>query len=106
VACPFLEDESCSIHPDRPIACREYLVTSPAENCARPSAETVRMVPLAGTASNAIAHLGEEPPARVRWVPLVLALEWAEAHPDEGPARPAPEILQEFFARLGPKPAR
>ncbi len=29
VACPFLEDESCSIHPDRPIACREYLVTSP-----------------------------------------------------------------------------
>ena len=36
IACPFLEDESCSIHPDRPIACREYLVTSPPEHCAEP----------------------------------------------------------------------
>src|SRR4051812_30585124 len=27
VPCPFLEDESCSIHKDRPLACREYLVT-------------------------------------------------------------------------------
>ena len=35
IPCPFLEDESCSIHPDRPIICREYLVTSPAERCAR-----------------------------------------------------------------------
>ncbi len=36
IACPFLEDESCSIHADRPISCREYLVTSPAVNCADP----------------------------------------------------------------------
>ncbi|HEY5241787.1 MAG TPA: YkgJ family cysteine cluster protein [Polyangiaceae bacterium] len=28
VSCPFLEEESCSIHPDRPPICREYLVTS------------------------------------------------------------------------------
>ena len=34
IPCPFLEEESCSIHPDRPLACREYLVTSPAANCA------------------------------------------------------------------------
>jgi len=30
IACPFLEDESCSIHPVRLLACREYLVTTPA----------------------------------------------------------------------------
>lgn len=31
IACPFLEDESCSIHPDRPMCCREYLTrASPA----------------------------------------------------------------------------
>src|SRR6478736_2744986 len=40
IACPFLEDESCSIHRDRPLTCREYLVTSPAENCSSPSPET------------------------------------------------------------------
>ena len=28
IACPFLEDESCSIHPDRPLSCREYLVAN------------------------------------------------------------------------------
>ena len=37
IPCPFLEDESCSIHPDRPIACREYLVTSPAERLRQPA---------------------------------------------------------------------
>ena len=42
IACPFLEDESCSIYHDRPIACREYLVTSPPACCAAPTAETDR----------------------------------------------------------------
>ena len=45
VPCPFLEDESCSIHPDRPLVCREYLVTSPAELCAGPTQEGVTPVP-------------------------------------------------------------
>jgi len=30
IACPFLENESCSIHAQRPLMCRQYLVTSPA----------------------------------------------------------------------------
>ena len=29
--CPFLKEESCSIHKDRPLACREYNVTTPAD---------------------------------------------------------------------------
>lgn len=33
ISCPFLEDESCSIHPHRPIACRQYSVTSPPDLC-------------------------------------------------------------------------
>lgn len=37
IARPFLEDEASSIHPDRPSNCRDYLVTSPAQNCATPS---------------------------------------------------------------------
>jgi Fe-S-cluster containining protein len=43
IACPFLEEESCSIYHDRPITCREYLVTSPAENCSRPTAQNITM---------------------------------------------------------------
>src|SRR3546814_4912333 len=37
VACPFLVDESCGIYAVRPMKCREYLVTSPAANCADPT---------------------------------------------------------------------
>lgn len=38
VPCPFLENESCSIHAIRPLSCREYLVTSPPELCRDPAA--------------------------------------------------------------------
>ena len=33
VACPFLEEEACSIYPDRPLVCREFLVSSDPELC-------------------------------------------------------------------------
>jgi Fe-S-cluster containining protein len=105
IPCPFLEEESCSIHPDRPVACREYLVTSPAEHCALPSAETVRCVPLPLKVSNALQRLAAvEPGARsVRWVPLVLAPEWAETHPDDSSPRPGPEWLRELFDQMTSK---
>jgi Fe-S-cluster containining protein len=102
IPCPFLEEESCSIHPDRPTACREYLVTSPAENCSRPTPETVEMVPVPLKVWTALSRFDEVPAGGryIRWVPLVLAPEWAEAHPDEPPPRPGPELLQELFEKL------
>ncbi len=39
VPCPLLEDGVCSIRDDRPLACREYLVTSDAAFCADPIVE-------------------------------------------------------------------
>jgi Fe-S-cluster containining protein len=101
IACPFLEEESCSIHSDRPIACREYLVTSPAENCSKPTAETVRCVNLPGKVSAAVRSLdtgSSRHPAF--WVPLLLAPDWAAANPDDAPPRPGIEIIRELFGRL------
>jgi Fe-S-cluster containining protein len=95
IACPFLENESCSIHPDRPIACREYLVTTPAENCSRPTAETIRMVPLPAKIGVAVRELDKHA-CTGGWVPLILALEWADAHP-ESPPQPGPKWLEDFF---------
>jgi Fe-S-cluster containining protein len=97
--CPFLEAEACSIYADRPLLCREYVVTSPAANCSRPAEVAIRGVPLAAQMSTVIARLGD--PARPgRWVPLVLALEWAAAHPDEPPPQPALELLREVFQQI------
>jgi Fe-S-cluster containining protein len=102
IPCPFLEGERCSIHADRPVACREYLVTSPAENCVRPTGETVVCVKLPLKVWTAIARFDEVPPTShfIRWVPLILAPAWAEAHPDESPSRPGPDMLREFFDHL------
>jgi Fe-S-cluster containining protein len=101
VPCPFLEDESCSIHRDRPLACREYLVTSPAAECAHPTPETVRCVPLPARASAALRSVERDTaPAEADWVPLVLALDHAAAHPEEPAPRPGPLLLADFFARL------
>lgn len=103
IPCPFLEDESCSIHPDRPMACREYLVTSPAEFCADPSADTVRVVQLPAKVSTAVTLIGvpEDGSRRfIRWVALSLALDWADDHPDDLPPRPGPDWIRELIARL------
>lgn len=101
LVCPFLEDESCSIYEERPIACREYLVTSPAERCAAPTPETIESVKLATKVWNALARAGTEPGRRfVRWVPLIVAPEWAAAHPDGSAKKPAPELLKSVFDQI------
>jgi Fe-S-cluster containining protein len=80
IACPFLEDESCSIHAERPLVCREYHVTSPAEKCAKLYEVRVdkvepplHMSGVLARAADRIAGTG------ARTIPLVLALEWVEA---------------------------
>jgi Fe-S-cluster containining protein len=106
IPCPFLEEESCSIHRDRPIACREYLVTSPAENCARPSAETVRCVKMPRSVWAQLARFDpvERSAELLRWVPLIVAPEWADAHPEEPAPRPAPEWLGDMIRMLAELP--
>jgi Fe-S-cluster containining protein len=85
IPCPFLEDEACSIHAERPLACREYLVTTPPGHCARPTRETIHCVPVPARVSRAIRRIDEDvPPGQEPWIPLVLALEWRSAE-DAGP---------------------
>jgi Fe-S-cluster containining protein len=101
VACPFLEDESCSIYAERPLVCREYLVTTPAENCAQPTVEPVIRITLAGKVSLALGQLEPTTPERsVWWLPLILAPEWAAAQPEEHPARPALDVLRDLLGWL------
>jgi len=101
IACPFLEDESCSIHPDRPLACREYLVTSPAENCRASSDEGIRKVLLPARPMPAFASLdGPTPAGGVRWVALLLAPEWADANPEPPANEPGIDLFARFMASL------
>ena len=104
LACPFLEDESCSIYPDRPSSCREYLVTSPAVNCSAPRVDNIIKVDLPAKMSGILFRfgdgLGEQP---LRWVPLPLLLEWTAGHSREAqPAIPAPQLFENFMRKVVP----
>jgi Fe-S-cluster containining protein len=104
LACPFLEDESCGIYPDRPSSCREYLVTSPAVECSTPRADNITLVPLPAKLSHVLYRfgdgLGEQPP---RWLPLSLLLDWTAGHTrDAQPAIPAPRLFENFMKKVVP----
>ena len=99
VPCPFLEAESCSIHPERPLACREYLVTSDPAQCAFPARDRVKGVELPGQASRALQHIGRAATPTGRML-LVQALDWARDAPEPPPDRPGPELVQAVFADL------
>ncbi len=99
IPCPFLEEESCSIHPDRPLVCREYLVTSPAELCAGPAQEGVTPVPVPKV-SLAARGLQDE---REDWFPLALLMDWAKTRPKAGARRTGPEWIQKFLKGMSRK---
>jgi Fe-S-cluster containining protein len=98
IDCPFLEEETCIIHSERPFACLEYLVVSPAENCKRKSGEPVEVLNIPGKMLKALGSFNIN--KKTSWIPLILALEWAEANPDESSASSGTEILRELFKEL------
>jgi Fe-S-cluster containining protein len=104
VACPFLENESCSIHPIRPVICREYLVTSPPENCVDPSVYPVVGVPIPLKLSEVLIEVGSHvDPASHGWMPLVFLFAWIRAgggQPGKIVSGPGPELLHEIVKRL------
>jgi Fe-S-cluster containining protein len=102
IACPFLEEESCSIHLDRPMTCREYLVTSPAEHCARPTPQTVKTINLPANVWTAAARCepGAESDGYINWVPLIQALDWAAEHPEPPPQGTGPELVRKVLEQL------
>ena len=95
VACPFLEEESCSIHAERPLVCREYLVTSPAERCAGPAQEGV--TPVAVPKFSAAARTLQDD--KDGWFPLALLMK--QTRKPSGARRTGNEWLQRFLKGLG-----
>ena len=96
VPCPFLEDEACSIHPERPLVCREYLVTSPAALCAGPSHDAVRpaAIPKMSVGARSLQDDGDG------WFPLALLMRWARTRPRTGTRRTGPEWVQRYLSKL------
>jgi Fe-S-cluster containining protein len=98
IECPFLERERCSIYEQRPLACREHLVTSPFEQCLEGTPERVDPGWFAGEALGRWCSAQMDP----SHVPLPLLLAWARRHP-EAPAHESAEDLLRAIARSDPR---
>ena len=103
VACPFLEAESCSIHPIRPLICREYLVVSPPECCVDPAALGAVPVSLPLLFSRVLNTLGAKiDPGSRGWIPLPLLYDWMrkDLRPSEAISGMGPQVLFAFVSHL------
>lgn len=101
--CPFLENESCGIHSDRPVACREFNVTSEPELCADPIHNPIERVSLPTPLSDALARLTcELTGLEIKLIPLTLAPVWAGAHAElDRRTWPGPDLFRRFMALAG-----
>jgi Fe-S-cluster containining protein len=113
LACPFLESESCSIHPFRPTSCREHLVTSPAEMCAIPAVRAggeiqynaaIRPILAPASLTYALALLyAELEGAAPVYLPLILSLDHAATQHEARAKKYETELLfTKFFTILDP----
>jgi Fe-S-cluster containining protein len=100
--CPFLEEEHCSIYEDRPAACRELLVTSPAEFCDDLRDPRIRPLPLSLRIGTALGLLWADlTHTTARLIPLPLALDWAIRQVEEGKrAWPGTQLLDKAMDKL------
>ena len=99
IACPFLENESCSIHPVRPLACREYLVTSPAACCAHPSKDQIAPLRIPQQPSHALIHLDAPDTPSPGWQTMLTALLTEHHSPPRSIPQPV-TFLKNFLSHL------
>lgn len=79
IPCPFLINQCCTIHQVRPSICREYVVTSSAENCKNPYDGGIIKLPISIRLSESLtltwASLTKK---QFKLIPLIFALEWTK----------------------------
>ena len=82
--CPFLDNEVCSIYEHRPAACRELLVTSPADLCQDLAHNPVEPINVSIRVSTVLGLLWSELTGQApRLIPLPIAIDWAEHHEEK-----------------------
>jgi len=105
IPCPFLINESCAIHSFRPVACREYSVTSAPQLCSTPFSGKVNKIPMPLPLSMPLARLTADLTSLdIKLIPLSLAPLWVQKHmPINQQTWPGLELFKAFIEHLGPE---
>ncbi len=100
-ACPFLEDEACSIHKERPLSCREFLATTPASHCASPRTETIETVEVPVKFSKAMGRIDQGTRQyQSEWVALSTIIAWVRQHPEPPASKTGPKWIERLLDQL------
>ncbi len=101
IACPFLENESCSIYADRPLICREYMVISSPKHCATLDEDHIKRLKLPVSVAETFSNMeGARRKGVNPCIPLIMALEWTAEHPDDCELLPGPKWVQYLIEDL------
>ena len=106
VPCPFLENDSCSIHPNRPVACQDYNVTSPPSWCSDPCMHDIEKVSMPFPLSIFLARFTAELTGwKLHFIPMALVPEWvSENIAIKNRQWPGRDLFQRFLSLIGSGP--
>jgi Fe-S-cluster containining protein len=107
IPCPFVENGACSIHPWRPVACREYNVISPPSHCSNPLTSKVERIRIHRRMTTALAKLASEfLESPVRLIPMPMLYSFWDNHPELNKASwPAPVLFDRMLTHALGTPA-
>jgi Fe-S-cluster containining protein len=100
--CPFLENQSCGIYQDRPLECREFLVTSDPKYCAQLDPEKIEHINRQMWMSSALRKLSIDSQNNDKrgWVLLIFALDLAKSGRLRFKKKWAKDWLQDFMKHV------
>jgi Fe-S-cluster containining protein len=102
VACPFLEADLCGVYDRRPLACREYLTTTPSHCCDPENGRPVERLKLPFSVLESLGRLvARLEGGAVEAIMLPLVLPWVHENRDRFNQKwPAGEMVQAFLQSL------
>jgi len=97
--CPFLENQSCGIYQDRPLECREFLVTSNPRYCAELSKQGIEHIERNMWMASALRKLSidSQNTDKVGWVSMIFALQLAKSGRLRFKKKPGKKWLERFI---------
>lgn len=99
--CPFLIEQSCGIHQDRPLSCREFLVVSDSVHCSDPTPDNVEGVVLPKRISPIVYGMSREYEEGGRgFLPLIQLLDKADKLRSDHVCEPATDLIKLFLQNL------
>jgi len=97
--CPLLRNGLCAAYENRPLACREHIVTGSADLCGSGQDYEPQLVTLPVSVLDCLAELAAElEGGEVESVMLPLSLPWVQSNPERGQRKwSAPMMVERFF---------